>query len=583
VTSAHFSGALSAPNRLAALDGEAIGGPPSAGCRCLFRGWVADAPALRRRLGLADEGGAEPGGAERLLAAAFREWGDRLQARVDGQFAAVVLDAAAGTALLTHDALGIAPLYWRERSGRLEFSTRLRDLVDARAAADLDDEYLADFLAFGVPSSRRTPYRAIRRLMPGTSLRWSGGRVTELRTWSASDVEPVRFRDNREYEERFEELVGSAVGGALDTGRPTWIALSGGTDSVTVAGAAARHGGGDLRAYSVVAPRWQESDESRWIRKTVDALGLPWQPIDAEDVLPFARMPTEFCGEPNQSIVNLGLIDTVQDVLGASGSRVLLTGKGGDGFAGASSGDVPAHLADALFEARPLTALRETLAWKAAADDVRSLSFWLRRGLIAPSLRHLGGRRARVHTQRLTAPWLRPDYERTLRVRARAQRSPSPRCRTPGRQMLLDELWLCSAQMEPAATIGHEVRHPLFHRPLFEFQWAIPWQQKLLPRCDRYLQRRALRGVVPDSVRRRVSSATGTRALVEGLRRSREWQDYLCERPRIAEHGIADAERWRTAIKQASVGQTHGDHLLVAGIAVEVWLKQLDEHGGGAG
>ena len=576
MTSAHFTGALAAPNRLA----EARHGRHAAafaGCRVLFRGWIAEEPTLRRRLGLDDP---EQGSVEALVAAAFRRWGSCLQAEVDGHYSLAVLDAAAGTALVTHDALGIAPLYWRERGRRLEFSTRLRDLVDARAAADLDDNYLADFLASGAPSSRRTPYRGIRRLMPGMSLWWSAGRVSELRTWDPADLAPVRCRDNREYEERFLELVRSAAGAALDPGRPTWIALSGGLDSSTVAGAAARHPGADLRAYSVVAPRWPESDESSLIRGTVEALGLPWQPIDAEDVLPFSRLPTEFCGEPHQSVIALGLSDAVDDLVGGSGARVLLTGKGGDGFAGAT-GDVPSHLADPLFEARPAAALRGVLAWKEAAEHTRPLAFWLARGLAGPTLRHLRGRRPNPSGERLTAPWLRPEYERELRVRTRAQRSPAPRCRTPGKQELLDDLWLCTAQMEPAATIAHEIRHPLLHRPVFEFLWAIPWEQKLLPRCDRYLERRALRGVVPEAVRRRRGTATGSRALVEGLRRSREWQEYLCEEPRIAEYGVADAERWRTAIAEASVGQTHGDRLLVTGIAVEVWLKQLADYDGG--
>ena len=552
-----------APAARAEADGDApAAGEPSspAGRRVLVRGWLAG-------------GGA--GSPEQRLADARARWGDRLQPHVDGQYACVVSDPAAGSALLTHDALGIGPLFWRERRGRLEFSTRLADLVDAGAAADLDGEYLADFVAYGLPPGARTPYRSIRRLTPGTSLRWAKGRAAELTTWDPTGVEPLKLAGNAEYEERFRELVGESATAALDREDPiTWIALSGGLDSITVAAAAVKSGA-DLRAYSVVAPNWPESDESHWIRMAVDALGLPWEPIDAEDVLPFARLPDEFCGEPSESVVNLGLVDAVDGLLGASGARVLLTGKGGDSFAGGLPADVPAHLADPLFGGHPLRALRGVRAWQSAADDPRPLKYWLRWALAEPALWHLLRRRSRLPMQRATAPWLTPEYAQELRGRVR--RSPAPRARTPGRQAVLDDLWQYAAQMEFAGTLAHETRHPLLYRPLFEFMLAVPWEQKLLPRCDRYLQRRALRGVVPDALRRRISVGTGSRALIEGLSRSPEWRDYLCERPRMAEHGIADAERWRAAVAQASVGQTHGDRHFLSAIAVEVWLRQLED------
>ncbi|MDZ4233272.1 MAG: asparagine synthase-related protein, partial [Dietzia sp.] len=123
----------------------------------------------------------------------------------------------------------------------------------------------------------------------------------------------------------------------------------------------------------------------------------------------------------------------------------------------------------------------------------------------------------------------------------------------------------------------YDARHPLFTRAVFEYLWRVPSQEKILPRCDRYLQRRALKCVVPDEVRRRIGGGGGTRAFVEGLQRSPDWREYLCDSPKIAEIGIADAARWQTAITQASVGQTGGDAHLTRGIAVEVWLKQSAE------
>jgi hypothetical protein len=77
-------------------------------------------------------------------------------------------------------------------------------------------------------------------------------------------------------------------------------------------------------------------------------------------------------------------------------------------------------------------------------------------------------------------------------------------------------------------------------------------------------------------VRRRARKVTGSRSLIEGLRRAPEWIDFLSDSPRLAACGIADAGQWRLALSQATVGQTHGDAFLLAGIAVEVFLRDLE-------
>jgi hypothetical protein len=85
-----------------------------------------------------------------------------------------------------------------------------------------------------------------------------------------------------------------------------------------------------------------------------------------------------------------------------------------------------------------------------------------------------------------------------------------------------------------------------------------------------------LKGILPELVRRRAGKAGGSWEMVEGLRRSPRWVECLCDSPKIASLGIADRERWRQAVAQAAVGQTHGDVFFLAGVAVELWLKGLE-------
>jgi asparagine synthase (glutamine-hydrolysing) len=546
------------------------------GCEVLMRGYLADRTDLRGRFGL--DAPSLAGDAE-LLAHAFRLWGENVQAHVNGQYALAIWDVQAKRGFLTHDAFGLEPLFYARRSGGLTFSTDLVDLVDPEATASLDEEYIADFLACGAITGERTPYRSVRRLLPGRSLRWAGGELRELRTWDLTGVSPLTYRDDAEYEERFRTLLVAAVCGAMDTPGRVGISLSGGLDSSSIACVAAQTGRHDLGAYSFICPGWPDADERRWMRAVVDHTELPWRTFDIEAALPFSMLPADFVGEPAPSVIDEERRRVFGELLAADGVTALLTGDAGDYVLGAAPGTVPDHLADALFDGRVLSAISEVVRWKRDAWQNRSYSYWFLRALAEPALAHLRARR--VRTEKIPLPrWFDDDYATSMRLERRALRRPASATRHPGRQAVLDNLWIgaLGATNFPRQRMLYEVRRPLLYRPLVEFMWSIPWEQKLRPRCDRYLQRRALAGVLPELVRRRASKTRGTAPFVEGLRRSSDWIPYLSDTPLMAERGIVDAGRWRQAVREASVGQTNSDKYFLAGVAVEAWLKQLNEH-----
>jgi asparagine synthase (glutamine-hydrolysing) len=545
-------------------------------CEALFYGYIANRGELCRRLGVA--AGSDPSQAE-LVARAFRAWGAELHEHVLGQFAAVVVDGRTRRALLTRDSVGLAPLFYSVRGDVLAFSTHLTDLVDA-AAADLDEVYLADYIALGRYTTARTPYRSIARLLPGRSLRWAEGRLKELQAWNLADVPAEPPASDAELAERFRELLTEAVRGALPRTGPVWSDLSGGLDSSSVTSVAALLDRPRLSAFSVVAPGWGSSDELRWMSAVVDQYDLPWQRLDVRSVLPFSRLPSGLIGEPTAAIANLEQAFAKDDLTARHGVTATLSGYGGDVVLGAFSGPVPTHLADPLFDGHPIATLRAVRDWARGAEEPRSYGYWLLRCVVQLGVDHMRGRSAIRGLQLPLQHWISRDYARAMRVEDRSVARLAPRCRQPGRQQLADRLWasavaVCSVpQRRPA----YEVRCPLLDRRLVEFMSGIPWDQRLRPDQDRHLQRRALEGVLPERVRRRDDKGTGSRALIEGLRQSPDWFEYLTDDPLMARHGIADAERWRQAVRQARVGQLNGDQFFMAGVAIEAWLRQLDEH-----
>lgn len=472
--------------------------------------------------------------------------------------------------MLTHDALGIGPLFYARSGDRTTFAT---DLLDLPAGDALDDDYFADYLATGYIRTARTPYRGVSRLLPGETLVLTPAAARPRRTWNLADVVPLRYRDPADYQHHLRELLRDGVTAALGTTGTTWIALSGGLDSSTVAVLAAAAPGARVGAYSLVAPGHAEADESRWMASVVRHTGMRWHAVDVETILPFSRLPDRPTGEPTTAVIGTAQIAELRRAAAANGVSTLLTGNGGDAVLGARSGPIPTHLADPLFRGQPVTALRDLDRWRRAATDRRPWTYWASRALVRPTLAHLRGRLPLDDRRTPFPDWLAADYVRRADLGGRDGRPLAPRCRTPGEQAVWDTLWQGSLSLSLAGTQGYDFRHPLLHRPLVEFMQAIPWAEKLRPRCDRLLQRRALKGILPDDVRRRSTKALGSWPFVAGLARSAAWQEYLGDDPCVADRGFTTRAAWRQAIAQAASGHTGGDRFFLTMVAIECWLR----------
>jgi len=136
-----------------------------------------------------------------------------------------------GTELVVrNDRLGFSPMFWFANKDGIGVSPVLAELIPHLDSRELDDDALAVFLRFRSFIGEDTPFREIRALPPGATLRWSGG-IARLEA-----LGPIRFeaepgaRGRRQGD--YAEVVRDAVGRALDSipGR-TALPLTGGLDS----------------------------------------------------------------------------------------------------------------------------------------------------------------------------------------------------------------------------------------------------------------------------------------------------------------------------------------------------------------
>ena len=129
-----------------------------------------------------------------------------------------------------NDRLGFSPLFWFATDDRIGVSPSLAALLPHLDHRELDDDALAVFLRFRSFIGEDTPFRRVRALPPGATLRWSAGRTR------MEALGPVRFEAEPGARARgqpaYVAAVCEAVGRALDStpGR-TALPLTGGLDS----------------------------------------------------------------------------------------------------------------------------------------------------------------------------------------------------------------------------------------------------------------------------------------------------------------------------------------------------------------
>lgn len=421
-----------------------------------------------------------PAVADGLLAAALESWRDSAPQRLDGEFAFAAWHSGRETLLLGRDAVGGYPLYYHRMDDGIAFATDLPLLLRLPfVPRGLDSTTVAAILSRdpALPASS-TYYEAIELLPAGHLLSYGKEGLSIRRWWQPQTIEIPKA----EPEKRLREVITAAVEQRLRGGRSVAVHLSGGLDSSAIACIAARRlrqEGRRLLAFSSVLPQgWSgpEADERAHVEAVLAQepnIDMHWVELSEQDD-PFdaALEGFELLGQPHYS--NVPHAERAFARLGRElGVDVVLSGFGGDFFASwRGNGVVYALMAEGK--------------WGTAAGEFLALH------------------------QRQTGSWPRlfkheivvPLLSRLRRGNRRAYAHPHTRMRfvlEPGR---MEQLLNASVQFY-ARGFGQSLRFPLLDRHLIEFMLSVPIEQLQHDGENRSLYRRAMQGILPESVRLR--------------------------------------------------------------------------------
>jgi len=202
----------------------------------------------------------------------YEEKGEASVAELDGMFAFALWDAGRRRLLLARDRAGKKPLFYHEGPGLFAFASETKALLAHPGVPhERDPDALPLLLTYGYVPTPGSFYRGIRALPPGHTMTVTEAGAEAPRTyWRArfSSLGPAPFSamTDHEAEERFRALLRAAVERRLVADVPLGAFLSGGLDSSTVVALMSEAAGGRVKTFTIGFAGHTEYDEREHAR-----------------------------------------------------------------------------------------------------------------------------------------------------------------------------------------------------------------------------------------------------------------------------------------------------------------------------
>ena len=517
----------------------------------------------------------------------YEEYGEDFVTHLNGMFGIAVWDASARRLLLQRDRLGIKPLYYASYPDRLVFGSEAKAVLAAPGVDNaLDPLGLNQYLTYEYIPPPRSIYREIKKLAPGEQLIYEKGEVRVRRYWDAPAEPPLSLTEDQAAEQ-LRDLIRDAVRLRLISDVPLGVFLSGGVDSTTTTACAA-HFSPHIKSFCIGFDE-PSYDESQFARAAAQALGTDHH----EDRLSLKRalsLLPEIFDKMDEPLSDPSLLPTyLLSRFTRKHVTVALSGDGGDElFAGYPT--YQAHKLHGMYRRMP-GALRGVAAAGVnllpVSDKNMNLGFRLRKFLggsdygalerqfvwLGPFAPHEKGR------------FLSPDLMKEVsgqdefepaRAALGSVRSAWPDVETA---LFLDLRFYLGENLMTKVdrtSMMHalEVRTPLLDHRIVEFAWRLPTSMKLNGWKTKYILKKAVAPLIPDSVIKRKKKGFGiplTPWIREDLKEN--FQETL-HPDRLRDQGLFNADAVQDILKQHLSGASDQRKKLWNLFVFQEWLQR---------
>ena len=197
----------------------------------------------------------------------FDRWGERAFERILGDFAIIVMDLQDGHLICARDHMGLRVLHYHLSATRFAVATNPEALFALSwVPRILNKDKVGDTLVQRGLNGETTYYQEIFRVLPGLIVRVRGSSLSKIRFWNPENIPDVRFKNDHEYVEAFQERLDAAVKARLRSRRAPCATITGGLDSSSIAVIAAdmlAANGNKLNTFTAVPEAGFFKEETR--------------------------------------------------------------------------------------------------------------------------------------------------------------------------------------------------------------------------------------------------------------------------------------------------------------------------------
>jgi asparagine synthase (glutamine-hydrolysing) len=219
-----------------------------------------------------------------VLVHLYEEKGPEMFEDLNGQFAFALWDQGQETLLLGRDRMGIRPLFYYHKKGRLVFGSEVKALfADTSIPRILDLQTLSDIFTCWTPLGSDSPFEGINQIPPGHYALFSRKGMTMRPYWKLSFGESVsNDRSLSDWTDELSLLLLDAARIRLRADVPVGAYLSGGIDSTYISSLVKRNFNNLLCTFSVSFTD-ERFDEAPFQTKAVEFLKTEHRTIRCSD------------------------------------------------------------------------------------------------------------------------------------------------------------------------------------------------------------------------------------------------------------------------------------------------------------
>lgn len=485
----------------------------------VFNGEIYNHAEIRRELEAAGVGPWRTDHSDtEVILHAFLTWGIDCLERFRGMFGLGVWDGRTRELWLVRDRRGVKPLYWTRNGDRISFASEIKALLaDPTQQRAIDHTALYHYLSFLATPAPQTLFRGIRKLPAGGLLHVSSdGRITERQWYDlGTRVRPIEERDESAVASRLLDELRTAVQLRKVSDVPVGVFLSGGIDSSTNAALFSEGESARVKSFCIgYAGSKSYTNETHFARAMAERVGAEHHEriLTIDDLIDFVPRMIELQDEPIADPVCVPVY-YVSKLARDHGVIVAQVGEGSDElFWGYSSWKTYSH----LYRWNDLSVPRSLK--KLALAGARAMGWgmsaqWelLRRGAAGEPIFWSGAEAFReAEKQALLGPSLRKELTgysswEVISPMYRAFRASNIEqahvqwMAYADLHLRLPELLLMRVdKMGMGASI--EGRVPFLDHQFVEYAMGIPASMKTAGGESKHILKRAVRGLIPDSI-----------------------------------------------------------------------------------